>query len=58
MNDGEGQSPSDVPNRLADWIVNDVVIDERLSFEGNLTVKGAVNINGIFIRYGAVDTFV
>ena len=58
VNDGEGQSPSDDPNRLADWMVNDVVIDERLSCESNLTVKGTVNINGIFIRYGAVDTFV
>lgn len=59
VNDGEEQSPSADPYRSADWVLNGAVTDERLSAETNLMAnKEAVNISGIVLRYGAVDTFV
>mgnify|MGYP001342959047 CR=1 FL=1 len=59
VNDGEEQSPSADPYRSADWLLNGAVTDERLSAESNFMAnKEAVNISGIILHYGAVDTFV
>ncbi|MEE3239726.1 MAG: flagellar hook-length control protein FliK [Pseudomonadota bacterium] len=59
VNDGEEQSASADPYRLADLLLTGAVTDERLSAESNFMAnKEAVNISGIILRYGAVDTFV
>ena len=59
VKDGEEQSPSADPYRSANWVLDGAVTDERLSAENNLMAdKEAVNISGIVLRYGVVDTFV
>ena len=59
VNDGEEQSPSADPYRSANWVLDGAVTDERLSAENILMAdKEAVNISGIVLRYGVVDTFV